>query len=259
MGDWVYEKTRIHHQHIRLGEERPGLHYKGMKILVFDKAFFEKVFSEARMRPYFDHYPGNEKKAIKHYENNIRLAESLEPSLSVFEVTLRNALICELERMTGCKEWFFSFQDHPALKSLYKYIATAKNHIAARSEIVTTDKINGELTMGFWVSLFNAEYEKVLWKSLRRAFPNLPKSQRQRKIVSAPLNAIRALRNRVFHNEAISWNLSTLASLHLLILEVISWMNPHLPVWVQRIDRFEKVVLKVKRQNCGWGRYIKTI
>lgn len=211
------------------------------------------------MRPYFDHYPGNEKKAIKHYENNLRLAESLEPSLSVFEVTLRNALICELERMTGCKEWFFSFQDHPALKSLYKYIATAKNHIAARSEIVTTDKINGELTMGFWVSLFNAEYEKVLWKSLRRAFPNLPKSQRQRKNVSAPLNAIRALRNRVFHNEAISWNLSTLASLHLLILEVISWMNPHLPVWVQRIDRFEKVVLKVKRQNCGWGRYIKTI
>ena len=36
-----------------------------MKSLEFDKAFFEKVFSEARMHPYFDRYPGAEEKAIR--------------------------------------------------------------------------------------------------------------------------------------------------------------------------------------------------
>ena len=54
-----------------------------MKNLEFDKPFFEKVFSEARMRPYFDHYPGNEKKAVLHYEQNIRLSSrnnQLEPN-----------------------------------------------------------------------------------------------------------------------------------------------------------------------------------
>ena len=223
-----------------------------MNYSLFNNTYFEKTFSEARMRPYFDRYPGNVIKAIKHYEHNIQLAESLEPALSVFEVTLRNALIRELERMTGTKEWYLHFQSHKKLKALYKYITVAINHITARGETITADKINGELTMGFWVSLFNAEYEKFLWKDLRRAFPNLPKPKRQRKTVSAPLNTIRSLRNRVYHNEAISWNLKRLSYLHDMIVEVISWMSPALPLWLSRIDRYKKVSLKVKWQWYGW-------
>ena len=227
-----------------------------MKNLEFDKTFFEIVFSEARMRPYFDHYPGNEKKAVLHYEQNIRLAESLVPSISVFEITLRNAVIRELERMTGCREWYLYFQNNPVLKPLNGYIITAIKHIEKRGETVTADKINGELTMGFWVSLFNAEYEKSLWKDLRRAFPNLPKQLRQRKTVSAPLNAIRSLRNRTFHHETISWSLTRLSSLHDMIVNVICWMNPKLPTWLQRIDRYEHVVLSVKKKLYGWRSFL---
>ena len=70
---------------------------------------------------------------MRHYEQNIRLAESLEPSLSIFEVTLRNAIIRELERMTGRKDWYDEdFKTNPELKSLYKYVTTAVNHIKAR-------------------------------------------------------------------------------------------------------------------------------
>jgi hypothetical protein len=223
-----------------------------MKSLELDKAFFEKVFSESRMRPYFDRYSGDEKKAIQHYEQNIRLAESLLPSLSVFEVTLRNAIIRELERMTGSKEWYLYFQTHPVLRALYVYITVAIKHISNRGEIVTADKINGELTMGFWVTLFNAEYEMYLWKDLRRAFPNLPKSQRQRKTISAPLNTIRSLRNRAFHHEAISWNLTRLSYLHDMIIEIICWMNPTLPIWLPRVDQYDQVVQTVKKQRFGW-------
>ena len=244
----LIKKTRIHHQHLCLGEERPGLYCKDMKSLEFDIFFFEKVFSEARMRPYFDHYPGDEKKAIHHYEQNIRLAESLVPSISVFEVAIRNAVIHELERMTGNKEWYLYFQTHPVLKALYRYVTIASRHIANRGELITADKINGELTMGFWVSLFNAEYEMYLWKDLRLAFPYLPKSMRQRKTVSAPLNSIRSLRNRTFHHEAINWNLTKLSSLHDTIVQVIYWMNPYLPTWLRRVDRYEQVVLSIKKE-----------
>ena len=203
------------------------------------------------MRPYYNRYPYSERRSIKHYKQNISLAEALGPSLSVFEVSLRNALIRELERKEG-KEWYKAFRTHPILKSLYKYILIAGNHIKARGEQVTSDKINGELTMGFWVSLFNAEYEKYLWKDLRRAFPNMPKSQRQRKNISAPLNAIRSLRNRVFHNEAISWNLTKLNSLHEMILQVIGWINPDLSEWTKEIDRFNRVMFKTRIQRLGW-------
>lgn len=203
------------------------------------------------MRHYFNRYPYSERRSIKHYKQNISLAEAFGPSLSIFEVSLRNALIRELERMSG-KEWYKAFRTHSILKSLYKYITTASNHIKARGEQVTADKINGELTMGFWVSLFNAEYEKYLWKDLRRAFPNMPKSERQRKNLSAPLNAIRSLRNRVFHNEAISWNLSRLESLHEMILQVIKWINPDLSEWTKDIDRFKRVMFKTRIQRLGW-------
>ena len=73
----IKEKTRVHHQHIGLGEELPGLHRKCMKNNVFDKTIFEDLFSSARMRPYFERYPGNEKKALQHYRKNIQLAEAL--------------------------------------------------------------------------------------------------------------------------------------------------------------------------------------
>ena len=223
-----------------------------MVIFLLLLLIFEKVFSESRMRPYFDRYSGDEKKAIQHYEQNIRLAESLLPSLSVFEVTLRNAIIRELERMTGSKEWYLYFQTQPVLRALYVYITVAIKHISNRGEIVTADKINGELTKGFWVTLFNAEYEMYLWKDLRRAFPNLPKSQRQRKTISAPLNTIRSLRNRAFHHEAISWNLTRLSYLHDMIIEIICWMNPTLPIWLPRVDQYDQVVQTVKKQRFGW-------
>ena len=104
--------------------------------------------------------------------------------------------------------------------------------------------------------LFNAEYERYLWKDLRKAFPKMPKGKRQRKNVSAPLNEIRNLRNRVFHNESISWSLSRLEGLHKSIIEVCNWINPSLPLWICTVERFNKVVLAVKRSWYGWWRFI---
>ena len=44
------------------------------------------------MERYFKLYPQDEARAILHYQCNLCLAESFYVSLSVFEVTLRNAL-----------------------------------------------------------------------------------------------------------------------------------------------------------------------
>ena len=208
------------------------------------------------MKPYFDRYPGEEKKAIRHYQQNIQLAEALLPALSIYEVALRNSLIRELERMTGRSDWYAYFSTIPALKALDNQVDAARQHIVKRGEAVTPDKINGELTMGFWVLLLNAKYERLLWKDIRKAFPKMPKNKRQRKYVSAPLNEIRDLRNRVFHNESISWSLTRLEDLHKTILEVCGWIDPVLPQWIGTVERFDKVVLSVKRSWYGRLRFI---
>lgn len=58
---------------------------------MYNKQFFEKVFSSKRMERYFEAHQ-DEQKAILHYQCNIELAESFYISLSTFEVALRNAI-----------------------------------------------------------------------------------------------------------------------------------------------------------------------
>lgn len=190
------------------------------------------AFSARRMSKYVAYSKGDEAKAVKHYKSNLRLAESLYISLSVFEVTLRNALSRELCTMAGTADWWDVFYTTEDLKSLVPEIDKAKALIRNRGEKVDTDKILSEMTFGFWVMLLNSQYERVLWKSLRKAFPNLPKKDRQRKNVSAPCNALRRLRNRIFHQEAICWDLYYMTCLHDNLVTVLGWMNTDYPTMV---------------------------
>ena len=216
-----------------------------------NKLFFEKVFSEKRMERYFILYPNDESRAVKHYQSNIKLTEAFYTSLSVLEVALRNALSRELKTMTGRDDWYVIFANTPGLTNLNKYITQATKQIAGRHEQITTSKIIAELTLGFWVSLLNAEYERLLWKDLRRAFPYIPKKDRKRKNVSAPLNRFRSFRNRVFHNESICWNMKKVQEIHDELLLVLEWINKDLPEWLKEIDRFENVQEQIKIE-MGW-------
>ena len=49
----------------------------------YNKAFFEKVFSNERMSSYFNKYPPDPDRAILHYKCNLELSESMYLSLSV--------------------------------------------------------------------------------------------------------------------------------------------------------------------------------
>lgn len=203
------------------------------------------------MERYFILYPNDESRAVKHYQSNIKLTEAFYTSLSVLEVALRNALSRELKTMTGRDDWYVIFANTPGLTKLNKYITQATKQIAGRHEQITTSKIIAELTLGFWVSLLNAEYERLLWKDLRRAFPYIPKKDRKRKNVSAPLNRFRAFRNRVFHNESICWNMKKVQEIHDELLLVLEWINKDLPEWLTEIDRFENVQEQIKIE-MGW-------
>ena len=203
------------------------------------------------MERYFILYPNDESRAVKHYQSNIKLTEAFYTSLSVLEVALRNALSRELKTMTGRDDWYAIFANTPGLTKLNKYITQATKQIVGRHEQITTSKIIAELTLGFWVSLLNAEYERLLWKDLRRAFPYIPKKDRKRKNVSAPLNRFRSFRNRVFHNESICWNMKKVQEIHDELLLVLEWINKDLPEWLKEIDRFENVQEQIKIE-MGW-------
>lgn len=186
-----------------------------------------------------------------HYECNLMLSESLYTSLSILEVALRNALCRELEEMTGRDDWYAVFPSTPGLRSLNRYITEAIQHIVNRHETITSSKVVAELTFGFWVSLLNSEYERILWHSLRRAFPFMPRHERQRRNVSTPLNTFRKLRNRVYHNESICWDLAKVEEIHAEMLMVVGWINRDLTEWVKQREHFDSVCTEI-RHRMQW-------
>ncbi|HMW31832.1 MAG TPA: Abi family protein [bacterium] len=212
-----------------------------------DKAWFQKVFSEERTQKYFETYPANDKKAIEHYACNIMISEAFYPALSIFEVALRNSVNRELETMFHTQDWYQQIPTTAGLVKLNKDISNAKRQIMMRNEAITASKVVAELTLGFWVRLFNTEYERILWKNLRLAFPYLEKRKRQRHTVSAPLNRIRDFRNRVFHNEPVCWNINSLENNHKTIVETLFWLNKDLPDYLNTTERFHTVLNEVRK------------
>jgi hypothetical protein len=212
-----------------------------------DRFFFERTFSEKRMEKYFKRH-ADAGKAMMHYQCNIELAEAFYPCINTFEVALRNAASRELAALFDREDWYVQFAATPGLTDLNKYITQANKQVAGRKEYTSPSKITAELTMGFWVSLFNVEYERILWKSLRKVFPNMPKRERQRKKVAPPLNRFRAFRNRIFHHEPISWNLDRLRQIHAEMITTMTWINRDIPAWLAPFDRFDSVYNSVKKR-----------
>lgn len=207
------------------------------------KATIDRIVSSERFAPYMHYNKQDFSKALNHYKVNILISESFYPILSMLEVRLRNAMAYQLSKKFKDQEWY---NHHDFIKVATRFqidkLSQARTNIQSEKKEVTPGRIVSELSFGFWTSLFDAKFEMTLWKNLRLAFPNCPKKIRKRKTMSSKFNGIRKLRNRIFHHEAISWDLNALDTYHKEIIEGIAWLNPELLGWVQELNRVEKVL-----------------
>jgi hypothetical protein len=126
-------------------------------------------------------------------------------------------------------------------------ISQARTNIYSEKKDITPGRIVSELSFGFWTSLFDTKFEMTLWKNLRLAFPNCPKNIRKRKTMSSKFNGIRKLRNRIFHHEAITWNLEVLKGYTEDIIQGIEWLNKDLPLWIAELNHVEETISKHKK------------
>ena len=65
------------------------------------------------------------------------------------------------------------------------------------------------------------------------------------------MNQFRTLRNRVFHNESICWNLNRVEEIHQDMVMVMGWMNKDVPEWLKQTDRFGEVCRQI-RDTLEW-------
>lgn len=158
---------------------------------------------------------------------------------------MRNGVNNQLIKKFNGNDWFET-KDFIKIASSFQIetISKARNSILQEKKEITSGRIIAELSFGFWTSLFDARYEMTLWKNLRLVFPACPKIIRQRKNISSKLNGIRKLRNRIFHQEAISWDVSVIKSYKNEISEGIQWLDRDLLNWSEDLFRIDDVIEK---------------
>ncbi len=211
-----------------------------------NRSQLETYFSADRLNRYFIQYPGNDPKAIYLYEANIVISEALYTPLSILEVALRNKINAELTRKYRRPDWYAEWYLHPVMRHAWMEINGAIRHLHDDGKPITPYKVIASLMFGFWTSLFNDRYERELWANLRFIFPNMPRALRQRRNISAPLNDIRrTLRNRIYHNEPVIFNIVALQQHYNNILQLLEWMGADLVLYNNSMDKFTMVLASV--------------
>lgn len=200
---------------------------------------------------------GDDLAMLTNYFWNIDLAEALVPSLHAVELALRNSVHVALTNRYGTDMWFYE-QGHLEPGQLSQF-ANALREIGKKSP-PRAGRLVAELTFGFWVTLLSAPYEQRIWQPdgyalLAAAFPQA--SDRSRKQIHDRFNAIRELRNRVFHHEAI-WNRSNLQQEHADIHQAVQWISPTLHRAIHAVDDFPTAVNRRAHVEARLKSYLGT-
>lgn len=200
-----------------------------------------KTVSQERFEPYRKRYSSDLERGFLLYQANIQISQSFYSSLSILEVTLRNAINDSFQVYFKHEQWYKQFPFE-----LKQQIEEVENRLLKSKKPVTIDRIIAELNFGFWTILFNRKYARYFWKPLLKAFPKLPNDCRKRTIVSAKLNHIRTFRNRIYHYEPIIWDIREIVNKRKDIYEVLKWIEPETERWAKSIDRFDETRERIR-------------
>jgi len=221
-----------------------GLHennsFNGLYMQVNFSDQLRRAISHERLDAYRQRsFSSDDAELFAHYAWNMALSESLYTPLQCLEVSLRNGIHDAATAYFKNDTWF----DLPSVlyPPEFKKVLEAKGALSKSKKPLDPGRIIPELSFGFWTSLFDVRYEKILWPFLLKpVVPNMLRQIRIRKNLSKRLNRVRTLRNRIFHHEPI-WHWRDLRSQHTDILETIAWVNPAMKVFVEQFDRFDEI------------------
>lgn len=184
--------------------------------------------------------------AHKLYLWNAAVGQSFHFPLQTVEVALRNVIHRALVEIYGanwtrdqtCRDVLSNKQIANITEAERRY-----NHIY--NAIATTPQIVASLSLGFWVSMLNREYDRPVWATQTvTGFPNL--LPRQTIVdVSQTAKRVQRLRNRIFHQEPLIRN--DLSGDYGAILKLIGWICSEMKEWTSKISSVPRVIRKRPR------------
>lgn len=200
-----------------------------------DADWIGKALSEARLAPYLAECGGDVAAAWRLYMWNIGVSMAFYPLLHFVEITLRNALHCELGAQFGRADWW---SVAPLNEHGQRLVKQAQEKVSAPRSPQNADDLVTKLTFGFWVSLVSQTYDRTLWvPALHRAFPHY---RGRRDGLHAELKKVLSLRNQVMHHEPI--HRRKLKADHATIYRLFDHMSSGLAAAVRPVDQVPHVL-----------------
>jgi hypothetical protein len=196
------------------------------------------AISVQRLRSYLRVCGGELAAALELYRWNHDIAGSLLRPLCDLEVTLRNALVRELEALASPAPWW----SMPALRADEKChinIKRATRTLLRAGKDQTSDAMVAEMPFGFWVALTDSGFDMSLWRrGLYRAFRHY---RGPRKPLHFDLQCMLKLRNRIGHHEPIHHR--HLEADRRTIDRLLGYLSHDMQQWGNCDDGFLKLLL----------------
>jgi len=219
-----------------------------MKQKVFES--IEKSISSARLSTYANHSK-NDTELVANYVLNAKISENFYFPLQNLEVSLRNAIYEGFKLHYPTDDFFYLHETNPRNRYLsrheihdrecWKMLCGAKHSL--RNTTINDGKIIAELNFGFWTKLLLSTDNKYtnMWRTIfPEVFPHYTIGHSidlDKGLIGKKIDAIRLLRNRIFHYEPI-FNYPNLEQLHRDILEILGWINKDMQSLSLMFDEF---------------------
>lgn len=150
------------------------------------------------------------------YKSELELAKEIFAYLHFLEIFLRNKIATEFN--ADFSDWLVDSRSTLKLNFREKEkVGKVLTELSKMGKEPNLDNIISSLNFGFWTNLFHKSYHVQVWqrnKMLERVFPFLKSHQRDLKQIQTEMEAIRKLRNRIFHFENLqSWNFEEMRKL----------------------------------------------
>ncbi len=192
--------------------------------------------------------PGNKSTKddiLNNYLWNIRLSKELYPIIALTEVTLRNHLNNAISQNIK-EKWLLDndfVKNFLKDKELARYLEVYKDF--SKKGNLTEGKLIAELSLGFWVNLFNKKYKVSLWHKkevFETVFPHfILKVHNRISFIYPKLKELQYIRNRISHHEAIFDYPKGLNNCYKEILLLLGWLSPEIKEMALEICKFEQV------------------
>lgn len=212
--------------------------------------FYELHFATARLRHYLAETGGDQALAIQLYDWNTEVSAAFWESFTALEVALRNAIDRHMTMRHAAKgrsgHWIFDDarelgRDRGRGSNAHAYpyadIDTAIKRVRKNGMPLDAGQIISEISFGFWHQMVSKS-QMFLWPDLVGAFPHM--KGRNQYLVSAKVESLRALRNRIGHHHRI-WAIdlpSKFGEIHMLA----GYIDPDLGSWIKATSRVPELL-----------------